>query len=172
MFNSSPSTMLPQEASLSLSLSHFPYKLFRGLAFKDSPLCWPLPYASPSLLLSPTQRNAPKRRPREKKSTHLFCKVSTVPWKEAASLSHRSTDEKLRNLSLERISKGSIPLPPSTNGWDDTGGGYSASRKTPFFTRTDFYRKREKFIVWKIFWKFFFSGWLIIITRGGEGSCY
>lgn len=75
MFNSSPSTMLPQEASL----SHFPYKLFRGLAFKDLLSAGLLP---PSLRLlpslSPTQRNAPKR-PREKKSTHLFCKVSTVP---------------------------------------------------------------------------------------------
>lgn len=169
MFNSSPSTMLPQEASL----SHFPYKLFRGLAFKDLLSAGLLP---PSLRLppslSPTQRNAPKR-PREKKSTHLFCKVSTVPWKEAASLSHRSTMMKnWETCPWNGFRKVTFPPPPSIP-YRTNGVGYRRriqrrGRKTPFYSNTDFRNGNLSFIVLENFLKILPLGY----TQGGIDYYY
>lgn len=65
MFNSSPSTMLPQEASL----SHFPYKLFRGLAFKSPP---PTSMPHPLLLSAPRHAKGMRRNDLAKKNLRTF----------------------------------------------------------------------------------------------------
>lgn len=76
MFNSSPSTMLPQEASL----SHFPYKLFRGLAFKDLLSAGLLP---PSLRLPPLSRlrKGMRRNDLAKKNLRTFS-AKCLPFRE------------------------------------------------------------------------------------------
>ena len=77
MFNSSPSTMLPQEASL----SHFPYKLFRGLAFKDLLSAALLPTPSPSPLSLSRLRKGMRQNDLAKKNLRTFS-AKCLPFRE------------------------------------------------------------------------------------------
>lgn len=108
MFNSSPSTMLPQEASL----SHFPYKLFRGLAFKDLLSAGLLP---PSLRLPPLSlayaKECAETTSRKKIYAPFLQSVYRSVKRGCLFEPPFHDDEKLRNLSLERISKGNLPSP-------------------------------------------------------------
>lgn len=131
MFNSSPSTMLPQEASL----SHFPYKLFRGLAFKDLLSTGPPPFLPFPL--------SPSRLRKGMRQNDLSRKKIYAPFLQSVYRSVKRgclfeppfhDDEKLRNLSLERISKGNPAPPLIVLMAEDTGGG----EKEPFYSNTEF----------------------------------